>query len=259
MISMFKRLAVASLLALAVIITFVVISSKNAASPHQVSAPPENEPSPPQAPAPPENKVEPQQTKVEVPVNYTLPLYTKQAALVCPLAVAFDNREGYGLQGAVDAHLSIFGHDDAVEKSGCQEWREGLPISLTAEGQKQAAESDAAKTCDMVSFTNGYIFSCDLRNASDEERLEHAEQQIAQVMQDPSKVRLLECMGVNPWKEKPAGWTPPTDQECAALKAKLGAAADAKEGTAVEEGTAAPETPSDELATPTTPSADGHH
>ena len=42
-------------------------------------------------------------------VDYALPLYTKRSALVCPLAVVFDRREGYGLKGAVDAHWSVFG------------------------------------------------------------------------------------------------------------------------------------------------------
>lgn len=75
--------------------------------------------------------------------------------------------------------------------------------------------------------------------------LEHAEQQVAHAMQDPSKMRLMECMGVNPWKVKAVGWTPPTKQECAALKAKLGTAADTKAEASV------PETPSGEAKTST--------
>jgi hypothetical protein len=47
--------------------------------------------------------------------------------------------------------------------------------------------------------------------------LEDAEQNLANVMQDPSKVRMIECIGVNPWQVKPAGWTPPTKEECIAL------------------------------------------
>lgn len=64
------------------------------------------------------------------------------------------------------------------------------------------------------------------------EALKHARQEIANAMQDPSKVRLMECIGVNPWKVKPAGWTPPTKEECAALEEKLGAAADARKAAA---------------------------
>lgn len=41
---------------------------------------------------------------------------------------------------------------------------------------------------------------------------------------------------------KPAGWTPPTEEECAALEQKLGAAADARKAT----GT--PDAPSEEIA-----------
>lgn len=59
--------------------------------------------------------------------------------------------------------------------------------------------------------------------------LEKAKQQIAEAMQDPDKVRLMECIGVNPWKVKPNGWTPPTKRECAALEQKLGDKAGPKE------------------------------
>ena len=32
----------------------------------------------------------------------------------------------------------------------------------------------------------------------------------------------MECIGVNPWKEKPAGWSPPTEEECAHIEKILG-------------------------------------
>lgn len=219
MASSIKKLGVASLTALIAVVAFIVFSPKNESSEHNASTPPQ-----------PTEKTQP--TEVEVPVNFTLPLYTKRAALVCPLAVDFDNREGYGLKGAVDAHLSIFGHDDAIEKSGCEEWREDLPVSLTDEGQNEATKFQSENLCGMVTFTDGYVFSCDLKNSPDDNGgLKHARQQIANAMQDPSKTRLMECIGVNPWQVKPAGWTPPTKEECAALEQKLGAAADAKTAT----------------------------
>lgn len=100
-------------------------------------------------------------------MNFSLPVYTKRSALVCPLSVAFDNREGYGLKGAVDAHLSTFGHDEAVEKSGCQEWREGLPIHLTDNGKNEATQLSAKNMCGMVDHDGGLVFSCDLQNTPD--------------------------------------------------------------------------------------------
>lgn len=109
-------------------------------------------------------------TSREEKVDFSLPLYTKRAALVCPLNVVYDIREGHGLQGAIDAHLSVFGHEEAVEKSGCQEWREGLLVSLTTDGQKQAADWNAEKKCGMADFSDGLIFSCDLRNTSEIEQ-----------------------------------------------------------------------------------------
>ncbi len=153
MASRINKLGVASLTALVAIAAFIVFSPKNESSGHNASTPP----------ARPETT---QPTEVEEPVNFTLPLYTKSAALVCPLSVASDPREGHGLKDAMDAHLSIFGHEDAVEKLGCQEWREGLLVSLTAEGQKQATAWEEGKNCGMVEFTEGYIFSCDLKNST---------------------------------------------------------------------------------------------
>lgn len=189
MASRLKKLGVLSVVALAAVVTLIVFSPKNQSSKQNATRPP----------ARPETT---KPTGVEVPVNFTLLLYTKSAALVCPVSVAFDRREGYGLKGAVDAHLSVFRHEDAIEKSGCQEWREGLLVSLTAEGKKQATEWEEEKACGMVSFTDGYIFSCDLSNSvganSKEQVLEHAKEEIANAMQNPAKVRLMECIGVNP-------------------------------------------------------------
>jgi hypothetical protein len=61
------------------------------------------------------------------------------------------------------------------------------------------------------------------------EQLERAKKQLESAMQDPRKVRLMECVGVNPWKVKPDGWTPPTKEECDQLKRVLGSEADARE------------------------------
>jgi hypothetical protein len=152
------------------------------------------------------------------------------------LAVAFDPRDGYGLKGAIDAHLSIFGHQEAVQKIGCSEWREGLPITLTEEGQRQAIDIDAKQLCGMVNFVGGYIFSCDLRNATKEEvdsaAERRAELEVSAAKQNPAEVRLMECIGVNPWQIKPKDWVPPTEEECVALKQKLGMAADPSQITA---------------------------
>lgn len=51
--------------------------------------------------------------------------------------------------------------------------------------------------------------------------LENARQQISKAMQDSDKVRLMECIGVNPWKVKPDGWIAPTKNECTLLQQKM--------------------------------------
>lgn len=55
--------------------------------------------------------------------------------------------------------------------------------------------------------------------------IENAKKQLAEAMKDPRKVRLMECMGINPWQVKPTGWTSPTDTECNQLKKVLDAEA----------------------------------
>lgn len=52
-------------------------------------------------------------------------------------------------------------------------------------------------------------------------RIEQAIKQVDTAMQDPRKVRLMECIGVDPWKVKPAGWKPPTEEECSQLNQAL--------------------------------------
>lgn len=57
---------------------------------------------------------------------------------------------------------------------------------------------------------------------------ERAQREIGTAMQDPRKVRLMECIGVNPWKVKPDGWISPTVEECDQLKQVLSAESDAQ-------------------------------
>lgn len=113
-----------------------------------------------QSEAPAEKKIEP------IPVDFNVPLETSRSTLVCPLSILFERREDHGAQAAMDAHLSIFGHDEKVEKSGCQEWREGLPINLSDDGKTRAIGLKKDHNCGMLEFNQGegLVFSCDLRN-----------------------------------------------------------------------------------------------
>lgn len=103
----------------------------------------------------------------ESPVNFDLPLQTTRGTLVCPLSAALDNREGHGLQAAMKSRVEIFGRQEDAEKAGCHEWREGLPIQLSDEEKQQAKKWQADHICGMLTFDGGFIFSCDLRNTSD--------------------------------------------------------------------------------------------
>lgn len=100
----------------------------------------------------------------EPQVDFNLATVTKQYALICPINVIFDRREGHSLKDAVKAHISIFGHDEAIEKSGCQEWQEGITVNLSDEAKKHAIELQAKGMCGMVDFSEGLVFSCSLKN-----------------------------------------------------------------------------------------------
>jgi hypothetical protein len=70
------------------------------------------------------------------------------------------------------------------------------------------------------------------------EQLEHAKNQVSEAMKDPRKVRLMECMGINPWEVKPAGWVPPTKEECTQIQQVLSAEANAREQSSTSNPTA---------------------
>lgn len=106
-----------------------------------------------------------QEEPKESPVNFDLPLQTTRGTLVCPESAAFDNREGRGLQAAMKSRTAIFSRQEDAEKAGCQEWREGLPVKLSIEERQRAKKWQLNHNCGMLSFNDGFVFSCDLKNS----------------------------------------------------------------------------------------------
>lgn len=97
-------------------------------------------------------------------VDFSQPLQTQNFALVCPQSVAFDNRVGHGLQAAMKAHSSVFGHQEEVANVGCEEWRAGQRVELDSDAIKQATEWQAQDRCGMLRFGQRFILSCSLEN-----------------------------------------------------------------------------------------------
>lgn len=135
-------------IALVAVVAFIIFSPKNSTGAADRQ--------PPAAP--------PSSVSVRSSIDFSSPLYTKGSALVCPVQLAFDLREGHGLSEAIQAHLSPFDHEDKVEQLGCEEWKQGLPVSLSPQGIRDATDLDAKGNCGMVEFAAGYVFSCDLAN-----------------------------------------------------------------------------------------------
>lgn len=109
-----------------------------------------------------------QPPKEEAKTNFDLPLVTSKRTLVCPLAILFDNREKNSIQAAVDAHLTIFGHEEAINKTKCEEWKEGIPIVLSNSEIQNAKKFQSNHQCGMAEFANGLVFTCDLKNKEEQ-------------------------------------------------------------------------------------------
>lgn len=83
----------------------------------------------PQAVADSPNSAEP--TKQGENLNYSLPIYTSSGAVVCPFSSLLEKREDKGLKAATDAAISIFGRSEAIQKAGCEEWKEGIRLYIS--------------------------------------------------------------------------------------------------------------------------------
>jgi len=100
------------------------------------------------------------------PVDFDQPVETRRAALVCPLAALFDQREGRGVQAAMKSRLSFFGRKEEAEKAGCEEWREGFVVVLSPNERERARQWQARDSCGMLEAEGRLFFSCDLRNVA---------------------------------------------------------------------------------------------
>lgn len=54
------------------------------------------------------------------------------ASVVCPFGILLEKRIGHDLSAATDAATSIFGREEKVEKVGCEEWKEGIGLTISA-------------------------------------------------------------------------------------------------------------------------------
>lgn len=99
------------------------------------------------------------------PVDYARPLQTERAALVCPFSAAYDNREGRGLQAAMESRNELFDRQKDAENAGCNEWQQGVAIELTDEERAKARRWQAEGSCGMLEFPQGFVFSCGLENS----------------------------------------------------------------------------------------------
>jgi hypothetical protein len=100
------------------------------------------------------------------PVNFDQPLETTPGAMVCPLSIAADLREGRGVKAAIASREEFFGRKEDAEKAGCEVWREGIPVVISSPDDIERAKAlQAQGRCGMLSMgVAQFIYSCDLRN-----------------------------------------------------------------------------------------------
>lgn len=120
----------------------------------------------PPSPAPDRHDERPQ-------TNFDLPLETSAGTLVCPPKAALDVREGHGVVAAMKSRNEIFGRQEDAEKAGCEEWRQGIPITLEQEAVARAKDLQGRNYCAMLPFASGYVYSCALRNVVSAAPLTH--------------------------------------------------------------------------------------
>lgn len=89
---------------------------------------------------------EPKQEKSEKEslLDFSLPILTKNYAIVCPADILFDHRAGGGMEAANKAALTIFGRSEAVKSAGCEEWKAGIQLYINNPKPKSAWQMASA-------------------------------------------------------------------------------------------------------------------
>ena len=98
--------------------------------------------------------------KTRKPIDYSLPVYTTDRAMVCPYSVLFDKRSGMGMEAIKAAYTTVFGRSEAIKKVGCEEWQKGHKIILTV-GQGDRSDKMFAFFDELQSYA---VIASDLTN-----------------------------------------------------------------------------------------------
>lgn len=95
------------------------------------------------------SEVQEVQEELKPELDYSKPIYTADYALVCPIGIIFDKRAGYGLDGANEAALTVFGRAEKIKEIGCQEWKAGIRVYIN-DSQKGHSWQEASLHKDQI-------------------------------------------------------------------------------------------------------------
>lgn len=73
---------------------------------------------------------EPTKDKADT-LDFSRPIYTTSGAMVCPLDILFERREGKDFAAAARAAKTVIGRSKAIADAGCEEWHQGIQIYIS--------------------------------------------------------------------------------------------------------------------------------
>lgn len=83
-------------------------------------------------PAPSDNDAANKQAvnEARADIDFSQPIFTAKFAVVCPIDILFEKRQGKGLAAASAAALTAIGRSKAITEAGCEEWKQGVRLYI---------------------------------------------------------------------------------------------------------------------------------
>lgn len=67
--------------------------------------------------------------KASTPLDYSIPIYTTDHAIICPVSLLSDLRADHGIATVMDMYTSPFTAESKAEKLGCEVWKGGIGVT----------------------------------------------------------------------------------------------------------------------------------
>jgi TonB family protein len=111
------------------------------------------------------------------PLDYGKPAFTRYGAVVCPLRVLSDKREGHSGEDLSLMFSSIWNRKEKAEELGCEEWQPGIRVYVSDWGSGVVGVRQTASG-NSILFTQASELTNDVPGQTSEERKELSENHI---------------------------------------------------------------------------------